>query len=233
MSKKIFTEQEILELSKNKYVKNVTAKGITYTNEFKLQFIAEYENGKTSRAIFEDAGFDVNIIGIMKPGSSVGWGGSDTLNKIGIKEELYKRNFKVIDRDQAKDAEEKYKLERDCFYADYYLMSTNAMTEDGILVNMDGHCNRVSCLCFGPRHIIMIVGMNKVTKDLDSAISRLRNVAAPINNQRFSGNRPCQLTGSCANCLAQGCICDQLVITRNSMESDRIHVILVDEVLGY
>lgn len=98
---------------------------------------------------------------------------------------------------------------------------------------MDGHCNRVSCLCFGPRHIIMIVGMNKVTKDLDSAISRLRNVAAPINNQRFSGNRPCQLTGSCANCLAQGCICDQLVITRNSMESDRIHVILVDEVLGY
>lgn len=170
---------------------------------------------------------------IMKPGSSVGWGGSDTLNKIGIKEELYKRNFKVIDRDQAKDAKEKYKLERDCFYADYYLMSTNAMTEDGILVNMDGHCNRVSCLCFGPRHVIMIVGMNKVTKDLDSAISRLRNVAAPINNQRFSGNRPCQLTGSCANCLAQGCICDQLVITRNSMEPDRIHVILVDEVLGY
>lgn len=150
---------------------------------------------------------------IMKPGSSVGWGGSDTLNKIGIKEELYKRNFKVIDRDQAKDAEEKYKLERDCFYADYYLMSTNAMTEDGILVNMDGHCNRVSCLCFGPRHVIMIVGT--------------------INNQRFSGNRPCQLTGSCANCLAQGCICDQLVITRNSMEPDRIHVILVDEVLGY
>lgn len=107
------------------------------------------------------------------------------------------------------------------------------MTEDGILVNMDGHCNRVSCLCFGPRHVIMIVGMNKVTKDLDTAISRVRNVAAPINNQRFSGNRPCQLTGSCANCLAQGCICDQLVITRNSMEPDRIHVILVDEVLGY
>ena len=79
----------------------------------------------------------------------------------------------------------------------------------------------------------MIVGMNKVTKDVESAISRLRNVAAPINNQRFSGNRLCQLTGSCANCLAQDSICDQLVITRNSMEPDRIHVILVDEVLGY
>lgn len=170
---------------------------------------------------------------IMKPGTSVGWGGSDTLNKIGIKEELYKRNFKVIDRDKARDAEEKYKLERDCFYADYYLMSTNAMTEDGILVNMDGHCNRVSCLCFGPKHVIMIVGMNKVTKDIESAISRVRNIAAPINSQRFAGNRPCQVTGSCANCLADGCICDQLVITRNSMEPDRIHVILVDEVLGY
>ena len=154
---------------------------------------------------------------IMKPGTTVGWGGSDTLNKIGIKEELYKRNFKVIDRDKARDAEEKYKLERDCFYTDYYLMSTNAMTEDGILVNM----------------VIMIVGMNKVTKDVESAITRVRNIAAPINSQRFAGNRPCQVTGSCANCLADGCICDQLVITRNSMEPDRIHVILVDEVLGY
>lgn len=176
--------------------------------------------------------FDL-VFELMKSDSSVGWGGSDTINSLGIKEELYKRDFKVIDRDKAKDADEKYNIERETFYADYYLMSTNAITEDGILVNMDGHCNRVACLCFGPKQVIMVVGMNKVTKDIDSAISRLRNVAAPINNQRFGGNRPCQVTGSCANCLAQGCICDQLVITRNSMDSDRIHVILVDEVLGY
>ena len=176
--------------------------------------------------------FDL-VFELMKSDSSVGWGGSDTINSLGIKEELYKRDFKVIDRDKAKDADEKYNIERETFYADYYLMSTNAITEDGILVNMDGHCNRGACLCFGPKQVIMVVGMNKVTKDIDSAISRLRNVAAPINNQRFGGNRPCQVTGSCANCLAQGCICDQLVITRNSMDPDRIHVILVDEVLGY
>ena len=176
--------------------------------------------------------FDL-VFELMKSDSSVGWGGSDTINSLGIKEELYKRDFKVIDRDKAKDADEKYNIERETFYADYYLMSTNAITEDGILVNMDGHCNRVACLCFGPKQVIMVVGMYKVTKDIDSAISRLRNVAAPINNQRFGGNRPCQVTGSCANCLAQGCICDQLVITRNSMDPDRIHVILVDEVLGY
>lgn len=176
--------------------------------------------------------FDL-VFELMKSDSSVGWGGSDTINSLGIKEELYKRDFKVIDRDKAKDADEKYNIERETFYADYYLMSTNAITEDGILVNMDGHCNRVACLCFGPKQVIMVVGMNKVTKDIDSAISRLRNVAAPINNQRFGENRPCQVTGSCANCLAQGCICDQLVITRNSMDPDRIHVILVDEVLGY
>lgn len=176
--------------------------------------------------------FDL-VFELMKSDSSVGWGGSDTINSLGIKEELYKRDFKVIDRDKAKDADEKYNIERETFCADYYLMSTNAITEDGILVNMDGHCNRVACLCFGPKQVIMVVGMNKVTKDIDSAISRLRNVAAPINNQRFGGNRPCQVTGSCANCLAQGCICDQLVITRNSMDPDRIHVILVDEVLGY
>ena len=176
--------------------------------------------------------FDL-VFELMKSDSSVGWGGSDTINSLGIKEELYKRDFKVIDRDKVKDADEKYNIERETFYADYYLMSANAITEDGILVNMDGHCNRVACLCFGPKQVIMVVGMNKVTKDIDSAISRLRNVAAPINNQRFGGNRPCQVTGSCANCLAQGCICDQLVITRNSMDPDRIHVILVDEVLGY
>lgn len=176
--------------------------------------------------------FDL-VFELMKSDSSVGWGGSDTINSLGIKEELYKRDFKVIDRDKVKDADEKYNIERETFYADYYLMSTNAITEDGILVNMDGHCNRVACLCFGPKQVIMVVGMNKVTKDIDSAISRLRNVAAPINNQRFGGNRPCQVTGSCANCLAQGCICDQLVITRNSIDPDRIHVILVDEVLGY
>ena len=176
--------------------------------------------------------FDL-VFELMKSDSSVGWGGSDTINSLGIKVDLYKRDFKVIDRDKAKDADEKYNIERETFYADYYLMSTNAITEDGILVNMDGHCNRVACLCFGPKQVIMVVGMNKVTKDIDSAISRLRNVAAPINNQRFGGNRPCQVTGSCANCLAQGCICDQLVITRNSMDPDRIHVILVDEVLGY
>lgn len=172
-------------------------------------------------------------LSLIQPGSSVGWGGSDTLNVTGIKEKLYALDYKILDRDQVKDAKEKYDIERQCFYADYYLMSTNAITEDGILVNMDGHCNRVSCLCFGPRHVILIVGMNKVTKDVDSAISRLRNVAAPINNQRFPGDRPCQKTGSCANCLAPGCICDQLVITRNSLEPDRIHVILVDENLGY
>lgn len=149
--------------------------------------------------------FDL-VFELMKSDSSVGWGGSDTINSLGIKEELYKRDFKVIDRDKAKDADEKYNIERETFYADYYLMSTNAITEDGILVNMDGHCNRVACLYFGPKQVIMVVGMNKVTKDIDSAISRLRNVAAPINNQRFGGNRPCQVTGSCANCLAQGCI---------------------------
>ena len=110
--------------------------------------------------------FDL-VFELMKSDSSVGWGGSDTINSLGIKEELYKRDFKVIDRDKAKDADEKYNIERETFYADYYLMSTNAITEDGILVNMDGHCNRVACLCFGPKQVIMVVGMNKVTKDID------------------------------------------------------------------
>ena len=137
---------------------------------------------------------------IMKPGSSVGWGGSDTLNKIGIKEELYKRNFKVIDRDQAKDAEEKYKLERDCFYADYYLMSTNAMTEDGILVNIDGASNRVACIAHGPAHVIFLISMDKLCANVDEAIDRIHTHACPPNALRVKANTPCSKTGVCADC---------------------------------
>ena len=173
------------------------------------------------------------ILSMIPNGSSVTWGGTESMEEAGVCEAIRQGDYEFIDRKKAKTPEESRALYGQIVCADYFLTSSNAFTKDGILVNMDGHCNRVSCLCFGPRHVIMIVGMNKVTKDVESAISRVRNVAAPINSQRFAGNRPCQVTGSCANCLAQGCICDQLVITRNSMEPDRIHVILVDEVLGY
>lgn len=173
------------------------------------------------------------ILELIPNGSSIGWGGCHSAQEIGLIEALYKGNYQLIDRDQAKDLDEKRQLERECFFANYFIMSSNAITDSGVLVNMDGKANRVACLCYGPDHVIVLVGMNKVVHSVEDAISRVRNEAAVINNQRFEGNRPCQKVGVCANCLEDGCICDQMVITRRSMVKGRIKVVLVDDVLGY
>ena len=117
--------------------------------------------------------------------------------------------------------------------ADYFLMSTNAITMDGELVNIDGRSNRVSCLCWGPQNVIIIAGMNKVALDVESALKRVRNFAAPPNAVRLNKNTPCAQTGKCADCYSPDCICSQIVITRRSSTPNRIKVILVGEELGY
>ena len=115
-------------------------------------------------------------------------------------------------------------------YPDY---TANAITSDGVMVNIDGNSNRVSCIAQGPRKVIFIVGMNKVCADLDSAMKRARNVAAPINAQRFDIKTPCKETGKCFDCKSPDTICCQFLITRYSRHTDRIHVILVNDTIGY
>ena len=139
-------------------------------------------------------------------------------------------NYNFIDRDQAQD---KRAAMLAAYDADFYLMSANAMTEDGILINIDGNSNRVSALAQGPRKVIVIAGMNKVCSDVDGAMKRARNVAAPINAQRFGLNTPCAKTGSCMNCKSPDTICCQFLITRFSRHPGRIHVILVNDDLGF
>ena len=117
--------------------------------------------------------------------------------------------------------------------ADIFLSSANAITSDGVMVNIDGNSNRVSCIAQGPRKVIFIVGMNKVCADLDSAMKRARNVAAPINAQRFDIKTPCKETGKCFDCKSPDTICCQFLITRYSRHTDRIHVILVNDTIGY
>ena len=117
--------------------------------------------------------------------------------------------------------------------ADFFLSSANAMTQDGIIVNIDGNSNRVSCIAQGPKHVIFIVGMNKICDDLDGAMKRARNVAAPINAQRFGLDTPFSKTGTCMDCKSPETICCQFLITRHSRLADRIHVILVNDVLGF
>ena len=170
---------------------------------------------------------------IIPEGATIGWGGSVSVNDIGLKDAVIKGNYNALVRENCKTPEEKERLQREVFFADYFLSSSNAVTEDGILVNIDGNANRIAAIAYGPQHVLMIVGMNKVAKDLDSALSRARNVAAPINAQRFPLSTPCKKSGACANCKAIDSICCEFLITRFSRHTGRIHVILVGEELGY
>ena len=117
--------------------------------------------------------------------------------------------------------------------AQVYLTSVNALAETGELINIDGNGNRVAALCFGPRRVIVVAGMNKVVGTLDDAIARARHIAAPANLQRFDVKTPCSTTGCCADCHGEECICNQILITRNCRPAGRIHVILVGEELGF
>lgn len=122
---------------------------------------------------------------------------------------------------------------RKALLCDTFLMSSNAITEDGELYNIDGHANRVAALCFGPKYVVIVAGMNKIVKDMDAAYSKVRNYTAPVNAQRFNLDTPCCKTGSCFNCNSIQSICAQMVETRFCRPQGRIKVILVGEELGF
>jgi len=165
-------------------------------------------------------------------GDTVAWGGSQTLDEIGAQAALRARGQKLIDRDTAKTPAERDALMHAALSADTFLMSSNAITEDGQLVNMDGNGNRVAALVYGPKSVIIVAGLNKVAKDLGAAIARVRGTAAPTNAQRFPVNTPCKITGECADCKSADCICANMVITRVSRPAGKVKVILVGETLG-
>lgn len=173
------------------------------------------------------------VLSLMPEGSSVTWGGSMTLTECGLMDALSEKNYELIDRWSAKTPEEGRALYAKQVMADYFLTSSNAVAATGELVNIDGHSNRVACLCCGPQNVIVIVGMNKVASDVESALKRVRSFAAPPNAMRLHKNTPCAQTGVCADCYSPECICSQIVITRRSSIPNRIKVIFVGEELGY
>jgi len=162
--------------------------------------------------------------------SSVTMGGAMSAHEIGLVDALKEGDYDFLDRDKAED---KRAAMLAAYDADFFLTSANAMTEDGVMVNIDGNSNRVSAIAQGPKHVLAIVGMNKICVDVDAAMKRARNVAAPINAQRFGLNTPCAKTGSCMNCKSPDTICCQFLITRFSRHEGRIHVILVNDSLGF
>ena len=169
-------------------------------------------------------------LSLIPEGSSVTMGGAMSAHEIGLVDALKKGNYNFIDRDAYED---KRAAMLAAYDADVFLSSANAITEDGIMVNIDGNSNRVSAIAQGPRKVVFIVGMNKVCPDPDTAMKRARNVAAPINAQRFGLSTPCAKTGACMDCKSPDNICCQFLITRFSRHRDRIHVILVNGNLGF
>ena len=172
------------------------------------------------------------VLELIAPEDVVSWGGAMTADEMNLKELLRRRGQPVIDRDTAATPAERQELMRKALTCDTFLMSSNAISEDGQLVNIDGMGNRVAALCFGPKQVIVVAGMNKVAGDLDSAMSRARHIAAPANVQRFDVKTPCAVTGQCGNCTSPDCCCAQIVTTRFSKIPGRIKVVLVGEVLG-
>ena len=192
-------------------------------------------NARNIEAFYAESKEDAlaKALELIPEGSKVAWGGSMSIEEIGLKAAICEGNYNELNRDLAKNAEEKRAIEIATYDADYFLTSANAISEDGVIVNIDGNSNRVSAIAYGPKHVLMIVGMNKIVKDAENAFSRARNEAAPINAQRFNIDTPCKKTGACFDCLSPSSICCQFLITRRSMHAGRIKVILVNDELGF
>ena len=171
---------------------------------------------------------------LIPSGASVGFGGSMTLSEMGIKEMVRSLDVDYQDRDNpALSRSELYEVLREAFTADVYITSTNAITFQGELYNVDGTGNRVAAMIFGPKKVIVVCGYNKICKDEEEAKKRICMMAAPMNAERLNKDTPCRKVGECCNCNSEQRICDAYVAIKRSHEAGRIHVILVKEEYGY
>jgi len=170
---------------------------------------------------------------LIADGSSVTWGGTMTVRDLGIPQYLKDRGtLEVMDRDLAETPEDKQDIYLKAFSADVYLSSANAISEDGVIVNIDGNGNRVAAITWGPKKVIFVIGLNKVAQNVEAALARARSTASPINAARFDINTPCHTDGVCHNCNSPECICNYVHFLRNSPQGRHV-VVLVGETLGY
>lgn len=180
---------------------------------------------------------------LIKKGESVSNGGSETLKEIGLFDLLKNGDYNFIDR-TGLEGEELRQAYISAFGCDTFFCSSNAVTENGELYNVDGNSNRVACIVYGPRQVIMVVGINKIVKDINEAITRVKEAAAPPNTKRLNCKTPCAVTGKCISLnkenpfICDGCesvqrICCNYVISSKQRHKDRIKVIIVNENLGY
>lgn len=183
-----------------------------------------YEN---SKAMVED------ILTKIPAGSSITWGGSESVEECGLMDAIKSGSYTLLDRAVAKTPEEKREFYGKAVMADVFLMSTNAITYNGELINIDGNGNRLACLMQGPKEVFIIVGMNKFVSSIEEGINRIEHIAAPANVQRLHKETPCHTLGKCAHCFSENSICSHTVITRRSSHPGRIKLFIVPENLGY
>ncbi|MBE6947832.1 MAG: lactate utilization protein [Ruminococcaceae bacterium] len=172
------------------------------------------------------------VLELIPKGASIGWGGCLTAEQMGLFSAIRNGDYRPIDRFAVSTQEEKEALTKEAMFADVFVTGANALSLDGQMVNIDGTGNRVAALIYGPKSVIVVAGMNKVADTLEGAITRARTVAAPMNKQRFSNITPCAATGACADCKAEGCVCNQIVITRHCRPVGRIKFVLIGEDMG-
>ena len=174
------------------------------------------------------------MLELIPEGSVISWGGSMSIHECGIPQALKDEGkYEVLDRTLYTTPEKQQEFAVKTFQSDYFLMSTNAITLDGELVNIDGNGNRVASLIYGPRHVIVVAGMNKVVGSVEEGYKRTRDIASPPNTIRLDKKTPCSTLGRCGDCLCSDCICNQIVVTRRSREKERIIVLLVNDNLGF
>jgi len=169
---------------------------------------------------------------LIPKGATVGWGGAMSAEQIGLIAALNEGEYNTIDRDKAPTPAEREKAMKQCLMADVFVAGANALSMDGQMDSIDGNGNRVAALVYGPDSVVIVAGMNKVVDSLEDAVRRARTVAAPSNKQRFALQTPCEVTGTCADCKSDGCICNQILITRNCKPAGRIKFVIVGEELG-
>lgn len=164
-------------------------------------------------------------------GEDIGFGGSVTLSQLDIAQNLAKKGYTCNSTDTSLiDWEQLCLINRQ---VKYYISGTNAISQDGILVNIDGRSNRVSAMCYGPEELFIIVGTNKITKDLHSAIDRAQNIAAPLNAKRLNRKTPCVVTGKCHNCNSPDTICKSMLLLYHPTSTIKTHILIIDKELGY
>ena len=174
------------------------------------------------------------VLGMVPDGASAAWGGSVTLDQIGLFDRLREKNCRMLDlKEGGKDPAETAKIYRESVGADYFFMSTNGITESGELVNIDGAGTRLGRMIHGPKHVVIIAGVNKISKDIQSAIDRIQNEVCPILAVKTGRNTACANLGRCGNCFTPDSMCCEIVITRKSRQNGRMKLILVGEELGY